>query len=261
MSQFNTATLTDLTNRTVSAGVIQAADHEAWRNDVESRIADLNDAAQALASLQSGASAPSNNAIQGQIWFDTANALWKGDPDGAGADDTFLTKLKAYTIDLATGGTATFRLGGRLGTDTTQTARAGNASTSFISKTIPGGTLGVDGQYLYAFFGGTKTGTAGTPALEVTFGGSSVGAHNFGTTTAFTWIVEAWIFRVNATQQKAFSILHLSGDASGSTSLVVYTAVLNKTLASNQTLALGITNVGAAGDTVTQEAMMWEYHG
>ena len=55
MVQFATSTLIDLTDRPVTGGVITSADHEAFRNDVESRIVGLNDAAMALASFQSGA--------------------------------------------------------------------------------------------------------------------------------------------------------------------------------------------------------------
>lgn len=98
MPTFNVDNLQDLTNRTVNAGAtISASDHEAWRNDVEQRVADLNDAALAAVSMQSGSSTPTLR--QGAIWYDTSNSVWKGDPDGSGYDQTLalLEQGQTYT--------------------------------------------------------------------------------------------------------------------------------------------------------------------
>src|SRR3990167_2326021 len=126
MSQFNVGSLADITAATsgIAAGETNdAADVTTYITDVSARIADLNDAAQAIATSQSGATLATNR--QGEIFFDTDVAIWYGDPDGSGHDDEFLTRLLAYTIDLATAGTETFRLGGVINVDTTQVALAG----------------------------------------------------------------------------------------------------------------------------------------
>lgn len=260
MSQFNPTGLLDVTNRTVSAGVIPSADHENFRNDVESRIADLNDLALALATMQSGTADPFS--LQGSVWYDTTNSLWKGDPAGSGHTDIFATDKNAYARSFATASTATFRIGGRLGTDTTQTTKASNANAAFTQKTITGNTLDHDGAYIYAFFGGTKSANNGTLVLQVRFGGTAIGSHSIPVVgaTVSPWVVEAWIFRTGAATQKAFSVIYPNRDDTGSTSLVVYNAGLGKTLSADQTLDL-LTNGSSAADNVVQEAMMWEYHG
>ena len=111
------STLSDLTSRTITTGAkIDVSDHNAWRLDNESRVADLNDVAADLESNHAKSSAPTDNAVRGKLWADIANAgrvVLKVDPDGSGADDEVATRLEAKQISFATGGTATHKIGSR----------------------------------------------------------------------------------------------------------------------------------------------------
>ena len=83
---------TSLTNRSVVAGTtVSSTDHEAWRNDIEARIDDLIAGLKDNSNHRAGASAPTDNTVEGQIYCDTTTdpATWKGDPDGSGADSEF----------------------------------------------------------------------------------------------------------------------------------------------------------------------------
>lgn len=82
--------LTSLVNRTVTAeSKVSSTDHEAWRNDIEGRVTDLNEAVTDEANNRAGTSAPTDNTVEGQIWCDTTTdpAVPMFDPDGAGAAD------------------------------------------------------------------------------------------------------------------------------------------------------------------------------
>ena len=83
---------TSLTNRSVVAGTtVSSTDHEAWRNDIEARIDDLIAGLKDNSNHRAGTSAPTDNSVEGQIYCDTTTnpAIWKGDPDGSGADSEF----------------------------------------------------------------------------------------------------------------------------------------------------------------------------
>ncbi len=83
---------TSLTNRPIVAGTpVSSTDHEAWRNDIEGRTDDLIAGLRDNSNHRAGTSAPTDNAVEGQIWFDgtTDPGIWKGDPDGSGADSEF----------------------------------------------------------------------------------------------------------------------------------------------------------------------------
>ena len=172
MPQFDVSTLTDLTDRPVSSGVISSADHEAWRNDIEARITALNNAAKAIAANQSGSAEPTVK-HQGEIFFDTDNNYWYANPAGGGYSDNVLTRLTAFNFNLATGGTATHKLMGAINVNTTANART--TTGDFTAYTLPGGSLGADGQLIRATFWGTRSGVAGTFSLQPIFGTTNIG--------------------------------------------------------------------------------------
>lgn len=254
MSQFDTATLSDLTNRTVSGGTISSTDHEAWRNDVESRVQDLNDAAQAIATSQSGSSEPSN-VIQGQLFFDTDDTAWFGAPDTNNHDDQLLTELTAYLGDLATAGTATFRLGGAINVDTAQVSKAG-ATGVLESYTLPAGTLARDGQYVRIIIWGTKSGGNADSTIQVRF---NTGAqHSFTLAAAVTdWFIEWYIVRTGATAQKFVAGIILNRDDTGDTDLVG-TGTDAETLANGLAIDANLSAINAS-DTVVKEGMIIEF--
>ena len=84
--------LVSVTNRTVNAGDVLDPDAQNTQEaDADARIAALNSAIRDEASNRAGTSAPADNAVEGQIWFDSTldPGVWKGDPDGSGADSEF----------------------------------------------------------------------------------------------------------------------------------------------------------------------------
>ncbi len=93
--------LSDLTNRTISAATtVSSSDHEAWRNDLEGRVSDLNDVAADLENNHAGTSAPTDNAVEGKLWADTTNdpAELLFDPDGSGADIRVVMETHTQTL-------------------------------------------------------------------------------------------------------------------------------------------------------------------
>ena len=255
MGQFDVDTLTDLTNRTIlAAASISSTDHEAWRNDLEPRIANLNDAAQAIATNQSGSAAPGTNR-QGEIFFDTDINTWLGDPDGSGHDDEFLTRLTAKDFGLATGGTATHKLMGAIHVLTTANART--TTGDFTSYTLPGGSLGANGQLVRVTFWGTRTGAAGTFSLQPKFGTTNLGTAFASTVNSLTdWYVECLIIRTGAASQDITFFALPNRDDTGSTTLVDAGSTAAETLSGDLAIALDLTAISAG--TVTQEGMIVE---
>ena len=260
MSQYNLSSLADITDdrteiATGNTGL--AASLNNWFTDAEARIAALNDAALAVASSQSGASAPTN--LRGQLWYDTTNDYLFLDPDGSGADDHVATRLKAYTISFATGGTATFKLGGRILTDTTQVSLGAVASGVLQTEDLPANTLNANGKYIHVVSFGTKTGTTATFTLQPRLGATALTSHISGSTAAMDWCIEAWYVRTGVGGQDAGSYLVLSRDDTGSTSLVDFAAMTKDETA---ILAVDINcSSKNAGDTVTGELLLVEYQG
>src|SRR3990167_9540249 len=141
MSQFNVGSLADVTAYNSFAGraILTSTQLNNAYGDIQTAINNLNDAAQAIASCQSGASAPGTNR-QGEIWYDTTNTQWKGDPDGAGHDDNFATRLQTYLIDFAMASTETYRIGGCILIDVATYTKAGDTGV-LGTYTLPAGTL------------------------------------------------------------------------------------------------------------------------
>ncbi len=85
---------TSLTNRPIVAGTtVSSTDHEAWRNDLEGTTDDLIAGLKDNSNHRAGTSAPTDNAVEGQIWANTTTdpAKLYADLDGAGADTQIIT--------------------------------------------------------------------------------------------------------------------------------------------------------------------------
>ena len=198
---------------------------------------------------------PTDNAIAGQFAFDTTLDQWFGDPDGLGADDEVLTRLKAYTIDNATAGTATFRAGGPLNVNTTDSART---TTGDFAQTyaLPAGSLARNGQYVHVVWWGSRSGAVGTFSLAPYFG-SAAGTAVASTINSLTyWIIELWVIRTGAATQDFAWKCSFNSDATGSTTLVS-TGTLTETLSGAVTIKLNLSAISAG--TVTQEGMLTEF--
>ena len=76
-----------------SGSLADASELATWMADVESRLADLNDAITDEANNRAGASAPTDNTVEGQIRCNTTPnpATLLFDPDGSGADIQLLS--------------------------------------------------------------------------------------------------------------------------------------------------------------------------
>ena len=100
------STLSSLVNRPiVTLTPVSSSDNEAWRNDLEGRVDDLNSALKDNSNHRAGSSAATDNAVEGQIKCDTSTdpAVLKMDPDGAGADTPIVvadTNLRFRTIEI-----------------------------------------------------------------------------------------------------------------------------------------------------------------
>src|SRR3990167_3998530 len=258
MSQFNVGSLADITAATsgIAAGETNdAADVTTYITDVSARIADLNDAAQAIATSQSGATLATNR--QGEIFFDTDVSIWYGDPDGSGHDDEFLTRLLAYTIDLATAGTATYRVGGPLSSGTNTTDNARTTTGDFTAFLLPAGTMARNGQHATVFFYGTRSGAVGTFSLQPIFGTTSLGTAFASTINSLTaWVVILVITRTGAATQKFAWYVAPNSDATGSVTLVgVGTAA--ETLSGALEIKLNLSAISAG--TVTQGGVIVDF--
>jgi len=258
MSQFDVTTLTDITSSTanIAAGLTNSAsDVTTWMTEAAADLAALNDAAQAIATSQSAATAPATNR-QGEIFFDTDTSYWLGDPDGSGHDDEFLTRLTAYNHALATGGTATHKLMGRLHTDTT--ADSLSTAGDFTAYTLPANTLSANGQAVRVTWWGTKTGTNTAFSLQPKYGSTNYGtAMNTVGTAAYTWTVQCLIVRTAAATQDVFFHVVLSADNAASTTLASFDDTGTEDFTTALDIALDCTVVHAS-DAVIQQGFIVE---
>ena len=259
MVQLATSTLIDLTDRPVTGGTITSSDHEAWRNDVEARVAALNDAAQALASNQSGTS--SIESIRGSIFADTTNTgrvIWKGDPDGAGNDDEFLTRLEAYRVSLATGGTATFKLGGVINVQTTSASLSSTTSATIMEYAVPANTLDANGKFLHVVAFGTKANTNGALSLVTQFGAGVITTHTISAACT-RWCIEFYVVRTGAGTQDCGSFIIANRDDTASTTLCDFnTATQDETAIVKVSIKVGNKH---GSDVVSAEMMVTKYSG
>jgi len=249
------------TARTWTVGeTIDAADvNDTTQGEYFSIDALLDQVKNALADIQNHRATsnhtPTDNAIAGQIAFDTTLDQLFLDPDGSGADDQVLTENTGYLGDLATAGTATFRVGGPLDVNTTDSGR-GTAGDFAQIYTLPANTLSRDGQYVHVVWAGTRSGTAGTFSLAPYFG-SAAGTAVASTINSLTaWVIEMWVIRTGVGTQDFAWKCSFNSDATGSTTLVSV-----GTLTEDETAAIAIKlNLSAiSAGTVTQSAMITEF--
>ena len=259
MVQFATSTLADLTNYPVTAGTITASDNENFRNAVETAIINLNDAAQALASFQAGSAA--SESLRGSVWGDTSNAsraIWKGDPDGLGPDDEFLTRLEAYRISLATGGTATFKPSGIINVNTTSVSLSATTSATLQVYSVPANTLDANGKFLHVIAFGTKSGANAGMSLVPQLGAGVVTTHT-SSTNITDWCIEFWIVRTGVGGQDCGSYIIYNRDDTTSTTLCDFASLTqDETAALNISIKCGSKHTS---DVVSSEIMIVEYGG
>ena len=258
MSQYDVDDLTGITSST--AGILagqanSASDVKTWMDEAAADLANINTAIQAIATMQSGSTAPSTNR-RGEIFMDTDDNRWLGDPDGSGHDDEFLTRLQAKNIDIATGGTATHKLMGAINVNTTASARttAGDFAQTY---TLPANTLDANGKLIRVTWWGTRSGAVGTFSLQPKLGTTNVGTAIASTINSLTdWMVQCLIIRTGVGTQDIFFHAVFNSDATGSTTLADFDGTQTEDETATLAITLDLTAISAG--TVTQEGFLIE---
>ena len=176
------STLADLTDRTVTGGTILATDFNSFINDVETRIAQLNDAIADLETHHAGAAAPTDNAVQGKLWYETDTKRLHLDPDGSGADQPLSVVLDSGV------------------TLTGFTSRAGNVAGTFDSFNIPANTLYANGKIIRITCWGTKSGTNASAVIQFRMAATALASFTIAA-SATAWKVEVLYIRTAASTQ------------------------------------------------------------
>lgn len=236
-----------------AASVILASEHNTHRTNYRALINNLLTVAQEQQNHRSSASEPADTP-DGAIWYDSTNLLFKARRSSAWT--AILTAATAYTADLSTAGTETFRVGGALQVDTTQVSRT--TTGVLMTFTLPGGTLARDGQYVHVTAFGTKSGAAGVYSIQPRFGTTAITTHTTVNAVADTtdWAIELWIVRTAAATQDCGSYMVLNRDDTTATTLCDF-ATGAKTLSGD--LAIDFNLSAIAAGTVTQEFMLVEF--
>src|SRR3990167_10487458 len=129
--------LRDLVDRSYTDGdPIFASVEEAKRNDIELRIAQLNDALADLETRYAAAAAARDNRVQGKIQYRTDTYRLSLDPDGLGMDQA----IAYYHVALTSGGTGI----------------PGNSLAVIETVTISANALRTNGKTLRVHFFGQK---------------------------------------------------------------------------------------------------------
>ena len=197
---------------------------------------------------------------QGKLYLDTDDSLFKGYKTNAGTPVKVLESGLAYTLDLATAGTGTFRMGGPLNVNMTNSALAleGDFAQTY---TLPAGTLARNGQYVHVVWSGTRSAAVATFSLAPYFG-SAAGTAVASTINSLTnWIIEMWVWRTGAATQDFAWKCSFNSDATGSTTLVS-AGTLTETLSGAVTIKLNLSALDPPfSPVITQLGMLTEIGG
>ena len=239
MSQFNVSNLADVTghNAFSARAVLTAAQLNNAYGDIQDAITDLNDAAQALATSQSGTSAPASR--QGALFYNTSTNRLLFDPDAAGYDQPI---PRVLTVDT--------------------TAVARTTTGVMMTYTLAASTLANNGQVLRVTAWGTKTNANGTATFYLRFGTTPTDLIAVALdAVADFWKVSAEIVRISATAVDGAGFVPIATITGASIRPPVGCDFLaltsNIALGSAQTIDFNISAINAS-DTVTQEGMMIE---
>lgn len=185
--------------------------------------------------------------VQGKVWYDGTNSVLKLYHTANGTPVAALDSQKAYSQSIATGGTATFKLGGTIDVNTTQVFSGG--SSDLMTSTLPANTISQGVLLIHSGFGtdigagsqiGLRVGTLGAP---ITFGIPSAGLTD--------WFAKTFTVG-SGTQFKSFGFHKTNSDASGQTEGVKSAALFGDSTTSNPTTGFRLAN----GNDATQEMMV-----
>jgi len=259
MSQYNVDSLQDITasqTAIANGSPMKSGPVVAWFQDFNNRISNLNDCYQAIASCQAAGASPAANR-QGEIWHDTVNERWFGDPDGSGHDDEFATRLQTQNISLATGGTATHKLMGVIHRNTTQVSTT-SASVALMSYTLPADTLNTSNLIRVTAWG-TSSGGGGPTVILAIHDGTGPAATSDIEGTSTDWIFINSIIPTTTTSERSFGYGKINRD-DGTLPKVSVGNLFSFDTETDTTIQIYIT-ANSGGKTVTQEGMIVELLG
>ena len=243
------SSLYDLADRTYTDGEpIFASVEEEKRNDLEQRIANLNDALADLETRWAAVVSARDNRVQGKTTYRTDTYRLELDPDGL-ATDQAISKIEAGGVTL-----------------TGFTSRAGNVAGVFDTLTLPANILRADGKVLRFTCWGTKSAANAAAVLEVQFAGATLTTVQIQA-SALRWIIHILYIRTGSNTQDWFVEAHNTVDddggfngggvqALGSTRLDFGTDAETDTAAITHSIRNDGT--GNASDTLVQEGRIVE---
>lgn len=220
-------------------------------------ITDLNSAIADVEANYASASAPTDKP-QGKEWYDTGNSLLKiYHTLNATAPATLLDTTYAYNQSLSTGGTATYKIAGKINVSTTTATTAAGATGVLMDYAVPAGTFATVGVTLQCVNFGTKANTSSAATLQSRLGGVVLATHTMSAACT-DWYVESWIIRrATATDPAVGSIMVLNRDDTGSTTLCHAATAASYALdvSGANTYDINVSSVGAL-DSFSQTVMV-----
>ena len=257
MSQIvNPQVLLDYSARTwVTDEIVFASTFGKEFRAVQRRVNQLNDAIYDTNNRHAASVQPTSK-VAGQIWFDSSNKFWMGDPDAAGADDNIATRLTAYQHSYVTAGTDTFKARGVIESNTTAVTRTD--AGVLMTYTLPANTLDSNGKALRITIYGTKIGD-GNAGTKFRFGTTpSALFHPWAGTviaiTATAWFTKIVIVRITATSIMATCSGFSTENADSGTSFKLLSSDVD--LTASQIIDFNITTLAAT--SITQKGMLIE---
>src|SRR3990167_3850836 len=237
--------LRDLVDRSYTDGdPIFASVEEAKRNDIELRIAQLNDALADLETRYAAAAAARDNRVQGKLQYRTDTYRLSLDPDGLGMDQA-LSRVESGGVDI------------------TAVSIARNVAGTLITFTIPANALRANEKVLKFTCYGTQSLADGFAVLEIRLASATISTI-YIQSNARRWIVTLLISRTSCSAQDWFIETRIgaafpvgggvkgeSAQAQGSMRLDFGTGTLIDTAA----IAFDVRNdgTGDTANTITQE--------
>lgn len=220
-------------------------------------VTDLNSAIADVEKNYASGSAPTDKP-QGKLWYDSTNSLLKlYHTLNATAPATILDTTYAYNQALSTGGTATFKLAGKINVNVTTATTAAGATGVLMDYAVPAGTFATVGVTLQCVNFGTKVGASSAATLQSRLGAVVLATHTMSAACT-DWYVETWITRrATATDPAAGSICVLNRDDTGSTTLCHSATAASYALDCSGANAydVNVSSVGAL-DAMTQTLMI-----
>ena len=194
----------------------------------------------ALADGGTGASLTDPNADRILFWDDSAGATtWLTPGSGLTIADTTITVSGAVSV---------------LNTNATAVANVGTGEDNLITYSVPGGTLGTNGEYLHWTATGQFGASANTKRIRAYLGTTVLfDTSALAITVATDWSLEGEILRVDGTNARSGARF-----TSSSATLAGFSQYAAPTETLANALTLKLTGEATANDDITQRALLVE---